>query len=171
MHRVITSGAEKVVLNTAAVRDIGLVEAGVRKFGSQCITVSIDAKRQPDGRYEVIIRSGEEPTGLDAVEWAKKVETAGAGEILINSIDHEGTMIGYNLELIRSITDAVNIPVIAMGGVGDISHISPAVLEANASAVAIGSLFHYTHITPNMVKDQLIKDGIPARANNPEFVL
>jgi len=171
MQQVIKNGAEKVVINTAAVLTPDLITEGAKKFGSQCIVVSIDAKKNESGQYEVFINSGELATGLDPVEWAKKVEINGAGEILINSIDHEGTMTGYDLELIKMITDVVSIPVIAMGGVGDLKHIPPAILEANASAVAVGSLFHYTHITPNMVKETLVDAGIPARVNNPEFTL
>jgi len=171
MQQVIKNGAEKVVINTAAVLFPELIAEGAKKLGSQCIIVSIDAKKHDSGQYEVFIKSGEMATGLDPVKWAKKVEKNGAGEILINAINNEGTMSGYDLKLIKLITDVVTIPVIAMGGVGDLTHIPPAILEANASAVAIGSLFHYTHITPNMVKETLINAGIPARINNPEFVL
>uniref|UniRef100_UPI004047F233 imidazole glycerol phosphate synthase subunit HisF n=1 Tax=Polynucleobacter sp. TaxID=2029855 RepID=UPI004047F233 len=171
IQEVIKCGAEKVVLNTAAVLTPKLISEGARKFGSQCIVVSIDAQKNDKGVYEVFIKSGKQPTGLEAHEWAKKVERLGAGEILINSIGHEGTMMGYDLELIKSVTDVVSIPVIAMGGVGELSHVPPAILEAKASAVAIGSLFHYTHVTPNMVKETLAAAGIPVRMNNPEFIL
>lgn len=171
MQEVIKNGAEKVVINTAAVKTPNLITEGANKFGSQCIIVSIDAKKNEAGEYEVFINSGEVATGLHPVKWAKEAESYGAGEILINSIDYEGTMSGYDLELITMITDAVTIPVIAMGGVGELSHVPPAILEAKASAVAIGSLFHYTHITPNMVKETLIDSGIPARVNNPESVI
>jgi cyclase len=105
---------------------------------------------------------------LHPVDWAKKAESLGAGELLINSIEHEGVMEGYDLRLIKMISDNVSVPVIAMGGVGDVQDVPPAVTEANASAVAIGSLFHYTHITPNMVKEVLSQAGIPTRINNPE---
>jgi len=171
MHEVIKNGAEKVVINSAAVLRPDLIFEGAKKFGSQCIIVSIDAKKNELGQYEVFINSGEVATGLNPVEWAKTAEIKGAGEILINSIECEGTMTGYDLKLVKMITDAVSTPVIAMGGVGALEHVPPAILEANASAVAIGSLFHYTHITPDMVKETLIKAGIPARINNPEFKL
>jgi len=168
MEQVIRSGAEKVVLNTHAVKNPDLITEGAKKFGSQCIVLSIDAKIVDSGEYEVFINSGKTPTGLHPVDWAKQAEALGAGEILINSIEHEGVMEGYDLRLIKMISDNVSLPVIAMGGVGDVKDVPPAVTEANASAVAIGSLFHYTHITPNMVKEVLSRAGIPTRINNPE---
>lgn len=168
MQKVIRSGAEKVVLNTHAVTRPELITEGAKKFGSQCILVSIDARIGESGDYEVFINSGTVATGLHPVDWAKKAESLGAGELLINSIEHEGVMEGYDLRLIKMISDNVSVPVIAMGGVGDVQDVPPAVTEANASAVAIGSLFHYTHITPNMVKEVLSQAGIPTRINNPE---
>ena len=169
MQQVIKSGAEKVVINSAAVQWPELITAGALKFGSQCIVVSIDAKKVGDDSYRVMIKSGSEDAGVDPVTWARMAENMGAGEILINAIDREGTMLGYDLRLISMVTSAVQIPVIAMGGVGDLQHVPPAILEAKASAVAIGSLFHFTHITPDMVKEALVKAGIPARVRNPEF--
>ena len=168
MKNVIKNGAEKVVLNTAAFKNPVLITNGSKKFGSQCIVVSIDALKKENNEYEVYIKSGSEPTGMDPVKWAKIAESHGAGEILLNSILDEGTMNGYNLELIKMVSNSVKIPVIAMGGVGDIKHITPAITESNASAVAIGSLFHYTHITPDMVKKELSKSGVPVRLDNPE---
>lgn len=168
MEQVIRSGAEKVVLNTHAVKCPQLISEGAKKFGSQCIVLSIDAKIVESGDYEVFINSGKTPTGLHPVDWAKNAESLGAGEILINSIQHEGTMAGYDLKLIKMISESVSVPVIAMGGVGDIEHVLPAITEAKASAVAVGSLFHYTHVTPNMVKEALDQAGIPTRTVNPE---
>lgn len=162
MKEVIQAGAEKVVVNTAAVEMPELVTKGAEKFGSQCIVVSIDAL-ETNGAYEVYIRSGSEPTGLDAVEWAKRVEKLGAGEILINSIRHEGMMKGYDINLIKTISDAVGIPVIAAGGAGKLSDFVQAVQEGHASAVAAGSIYHYTKYTPNMVKGVMSKAGIPVR--------
>jgi len=163
MRQIIQAGAEKVVINTAAVEMPRLITQGANKFGRQCIVVSIDALRKDDGSYEVFVRSGSEPVGLDPVSWAKKVEELGAGEILLNSISHEGMMQGYDIELIRSVSDAVTIPVIATGGAGKLTDIVDAVLEGHASAVAAGSLYHYTKYTPNMVKGILHKAGIPVR--------
>jgi cyclase len=163
MKEIIQAGAEKVVINTAAVEMPELIGAGAQKFGSQCIVVSIDALKKDDYDYEVFIRSGSAPTGLDPVSWARRVETLGAGEIVINSILHEGMMEGYDIELIRSITDAVNIPVIAAGGVGKLSDFVDAVQKGHASAVAAGSIYHYTKYTPNMVKGILNKAGIAVR--------
>ena len=162
MKEIIQAGAEKVVVNTAAVEIPALVSDGAQKFGSQCIVVSIDALRRGDD-YEVFTRSGSCATGLDVVEWAREVERRGAGEILINSILHEGTMKGYDLELVRRVTEAVSIPVIAAGGAGKLSDFVEPVLEAGASAVAAGSVYHYTKVTPNMVKGVLRQAGVPVR--------
>jgi len=162
MQRIIQAGAERVVINTAAVETPELITKGAEQFGSQCIVVSIDALRR-DQSYEVHIRNGSEPTGLDPVEWARRAEKLGAGEILINSILHEGTMQGYDIELIRAVSEAVTIPVIAAGGAGKLSDFVDAVVEGRASAVAAGSIFHYTKFTPNMVKGALSRAKVPVR--------
>jgi len=163
MTQIIKAGAEKVVINTAAVKTPKLVTKGAKKFGSQCIIVSIDAKKKDDGSYEVYTNSSSKSTGLDPVKWAKKAEDLGAGEILINSIDHEGTMKGYNVELIRAVADSVKIPVIAAGGAGKLEDFVKVVLEGHASAVAAGSIFHFTPITPDMVKEVMKGAGIKVR--------
>ena len=163
MVDIIKAGAEKVVINTAAVENPELITKGVKKLGSQCVIVSIDAMEKKDGSYEVYIKSGSEGTGIDPIKWAKKVEKLGAGEILINSIKHEGTMNGYDIKLIRSVADAVSIPVIAAGGAGKLEDFVNAVLEGHASAVAAGSIFQFTPVTPNMVKEALKKAGIAVR--------
>ncbi|MDA1061264.1 MAG: imidazole glycerol phosphate synthase cyclase subunit [bacterium] len=163
MKKIIQAGAEKVVINTAAVEIPELITAGAKKFGRQCIVISIDALRKDNGSYEVYIRSGSEPTGLDPVQFAKKVERLGAGEILINSISHDGMMKGYDIELIRTVADAVSIPVIAAGGAGKLDDFVTAVKDGHASAVAAASIYHYTKHTPNMVKGVLRKVGIPVR--------
>ncbi|UCD03753.1 MAG: imidazole glycerol phosphate synthase subunit HisF [Candidatus Woesearchaeota archaeon] len=163
MTQIIRAGAEKIVINTAAVANPKLITEGSKKFGSQCIIVSIDAKRKKDGSYEVYTRSGSKPTGLDPVKWAKKVEKLGAGEILLNSITHEGTMDGYDIELMRMVSDAVKIPIIAAGGAGKLEDFVKVVKEGHASAAAAGSIFHYTPITPDMAKKAMHDAGIPVR--------
>ena len=163
IKKIIHAGAEKVVINTAAVDDPGLLTKGAKQFGSQCIVVSIDAFQRDDGKYEVFTKSGSKPTGLDPVFWAQKVEKLGAGEILINSINHDGVMDGFDTKLIKLVSDAVSIPVIAAGGAGTPEHFVEAVQKGNASAVAAGSIFHYTKYTPNMIKGVLNSSGIPVR--------
>ena len=163
MQEIIQAGAEKVVINSFAVKNQDLIRDGANKFGSQCIVVSIDALKHQNGTYEVYINSGSEPTGLDPIEWAKKVENLGAGEILINSILYDGVMNGFDIKLIRSITEAVNIPVIAAGGAGKLDDFPPVIIEGGASAVSAASIYHYTKYTPNMVKGVLDSAGIPVR--------
>ncbi len=163
MSGLVAAGAEKVVINTAAVDNPDLVRAGAEKFGSQCLVVSIDALRREDGSYEVHTGNGSRPTGADPVAWAREVERLGAGELLVNSISHEGMMQGYDVGLIRSVADAVDIPVIAAGGAGKVEHFAEAVLDGHASAVAAGSIYHYTRTTPDMVKQAMAKAGIPVR--------
>ena len=162
MREIVQAGAEKVVLNTAAVELPELISQGAGRFGSQCIVVSIDA-RHTGGFYEACIRSGLEPTGLDAVELARRAEALGAGEILINSIPHEGMLQGYNIDLIRKVSGAVSIPVIAAGGASCLQDFVSAVKDGGASAVAAGSIYHYTKTTPNMVKGALHAAGVPVR--------
>lgn len=162
MKKIIKAGAEKVVINTAAVEVPGIIREGASIFGSQCIVVSIDALKTGD-KYEVYTRSGSHPTGLDPVELAREVENQGAGEILINSISYDGMMLGYDIELVKMITDNVSIPVIAAGGVGKLDDFVKVVLNANASAVAAASIYHYTKYTPNMVKGILRDSNIPVR--------
>lgn len=162
MRAVIQAGAEKVVINTAAVARPELISEGAAEFGSQCVVVSIDAMHA-NGKQEVYVRSGSEPTGLDAVEWAKEAAERGAGELLINSILHEGMMQGYDTALIRAVSDAVNVPVIAAGGCGKPEDFVTAAKEGRAAAVAAGSIFHYTKYTPNMVKGVMARAGVPVR--------
>lgn len=166
VKNIILAGAEKVVINTAAVKNPNLISEIAQKFGSQCVIVSIDAKKDENGDYKVYVKSGSEKTNLDVVEWAKEVEKAGAGEILINSIEHEGTMKGYDIDLIKIVSNVVNIPVIAIGGAGKSEDFSQAVLEGGASAVAAGSIFQFTPVTPDMVKKYLKDSGISVRIVN-----
>lgn len=162
MQKIVQSGAEKVVINTAAVETPGLITEAADVFGSQCIVVSIDV--QHNGRfYEVYTRSGKRATGLDGIKWARKAQDHGAGEILINSIPHDGLLQGYNIELIRAVCSEVGIPVIAAGGASKLEDFQSAVREGGASAVAAGSIYHYTKTTPNMVKGALHTAGIPVR--------
>lgn len=162
MKEIIQAGAEKIVLNTAAVKNPSLIDEGASIFGSQCIVISIDALKSGND-YEVFIKNGSEPTGLDPVKWAKEVESFGAGEIIINSISHEGMQNGYDLDLIKRITNVVKIPVIAAGGASSIRDCVEVIKTGKASATAVGSMFHYTKFTPNMIKGALHNEGVPVR--------
>ena len=162
MHEIVQAGAEKVVINTAAVEIPSLISEGAKQFGSQCMVVSIDVKDN-GVFYEVYTRSGTQPTGLDAVQLARQIEDLGAGEILINSISHEGMLNGYNIDLIRKVSSVVSIPVIAAGGASSLQDFVDAVKDGGASAVAAGSIYHYTKITPNMVKGALHAAGVQVR--------
>ncbi|MEA3493842.1 MAG: imidazole glycerol phosphate synthase subunit HisF [Candidatus Margulisiibacteriota bacterium] len=163
MRKIIAAGADKVSVNTAAVADPNLVKKGAEKFGSQCIVVAIDAKKIKDKKWEVYTHGGRTPTGIDAVEWAKKVESLGAGEILLTSMDRDGTKIGYELELTRAIADAVEIPVIASGGAGSKEHIYEAFVKGHADAALLASLLHYKELTIKEIKDHLANKGITVR--------
>lgn len=164
IHDLLKIGADKVAINTHAVSDPSLVPRGAKEFGSQCIVVSIDVKKTTKNDYEVFTRCGAKPTGLNPVEWAKEMESRGAGEILVNSIDRDGTEKGYDIPLIRSVADAVNVPVIAAGGAGALDDFVKAVKEGHASAVAASSIFLFTDVTPNNVKEYMKKNGINTRA-------
>lgn len=155
-------GADKVSVNTAAVKDPALIGRAAAEFGSQCIVVSIDAKRQAHG-YEVMIAQGQTPTGRLPRVWAKEAERRGAGELLLTSIDHDGCMDGYDIELTSSVSSAVSIPVIACGGAGRPADFLAAIKEGKASAAAAASIFQYTEITPSFVKRHLAKNGIETR--------
>lgn len=163
VRRLLQVGADKVAINTAAVLDPNLVQTVSARFGAQCVVVSIDARRHPDGRYEVFIRAGTAPTGLEPVEWARRAESLGAGEILLTSVERDGTMNGYDVNLIRAVSEAVSIPVIASGGAGNYGHMAEAVLAGGASAVAAASIFHFTEQTPLEAKRYLRERGIPVR--------
>ena len=164
MRRLLAAGADKVSINTAAVADPNLIKRGAEKFGSQCVVVAIDAKKSGEKKWEVYTHGGRTPTGLDVVEWAKKAESLGAGEILLTSMDRDGTKIGYELELTRSIADAVEIPVIASGGAGKIEHIYEAFVKGRADAALLASLLHYRELTIKEIKDYLVDRGITVRA-------
>ena len=163
VRNLLKVGADKVSLNTAAVKDPGLISQVADKFGSQCVVVAIDVKITADHKYEVFINSGSEATGLDPVEQAIKVEALGAGELIVTSIDRDGTMQGYDVELINKITGAVSIPVIASGGAGNYEHMAKALVDGKASAVAAASMFHFTEQTPLGAKQYLKERGINVR--------
>jgi len=163
VRKVLLAGADKVSLNTAAVRDPNVIKEGADIFGAQCIVTAIDAKRVGKGRWDVYIYGGRKPTGLDAVEWAKKAEEMGSGEILLTSMDFDGSKDGYDLELTRMVSEAVNIPVIASGGAGKPEHICRAFVDGKADAALAASIFHYGEYTVKDVKDYLKVRRIPVR--------
>jgi len=163
IRRLLLAGADKVSINTAAVRDPDLVRAAAEKFGNQCIVVAVDAKKADDGSFRVFTHGGREPTGLDAVEWARRVTALGAGEILLTSMDRDGTKAGYDLELTRAVADAVSVPVIASGGVGTLDHLVEGVREGHAAALLAASIFHFGTYSIGEAKAHLAAHGVPVR--------
>lgn len=170
VRHLLRAGADKVCINTAAYSNPDLIHDASMKFGAQCIVASIDAKLYPDGRYECLSHSGTVSTGRDVVEWAREVEALGAGEILITSVDRDGTMLGYDLKLTKSVASAVKIPVIASGGAGNYSDMEAAIKVAGASAVAAASIFHFTEQTPIKAKEYLGTRGIPVRNSSSKAI-
>ena len=162
IRSLLKAGADKVSINTAALLDPGFVSQAASAFGSQCIVVSIDARRVA-GRYEVYSYSGTRPSGLEAPDWARQVEAAGAGGILLTSIDRDGTREGYDLELVQAVSDTVRIPVIASGGVGKLQDFVDGIVTGHASAVAAASLFHFTDQSPIKAKAFMKRYGIKVR--------
>jgi cyclase len=162
-RKLLLAGADKVSVNTAAVKRRELVREAAERFGSQCVVVAIDAKRVGD-RYEIFTHGGRQATGLDAVAYAREVEALGAGEILLTSMDRDGTKSGYDLELTRAISDAVRIPVIASGGVGDLDDLVAGVREGHASAVLAASIFHFGTYTLRQARAAMAAAGYPVRA-------
>ena len=159
---MLRAGADKVSLNTAAVAEPDIVRAGADEYGTQCIVVAIDANRR-EGGWEVVTHGGRTPTGLDAVAWAERVCVLGAGEILLTSMDRDGTKQGYDCELLRAVGDAVDVPVIASGGVGTLQHLYEGVAEGNASAVLAASIFHFGQHSVSEAKEYLAERGVPVR--------
>ncbi|MBM3132867.1 MAG: imidazole glycerol phosphate synthase subunit HisF [Chloroflexi bacterium] len=178
MRRILEAGADKVSINTEAVRNPALVAEGAAKFGSQCIVVAIDAKRvsgaaksesknplslDDASRWEVYTHGGRKPTGIDAIKWAREVVRFGSGEILLTSMDQDGHQDGYDIELTRAVSEAVNVPVIASGGAGTFEHFYDAIIRGKADAVLAASLFHYGTYSIRDVKEHLAQKGIPIR--------
>jgi cyclase len=161
--RLLHAGADKVSINTAAYEKPSLVTEAANRFGAQCIVASIDVRRSPDGRYECYGRSGTTATGREPTEWARELEDRGAGEILLTSVDRDGTMSGYDLDLIKRVSESVRMPVIASGGAGEYQHMLSAVSHGGASAVAAASIFHFTPKTPLEAKRFLAKSGVAVR--------
>lgn len=167
---ILLAGADKVAMNTAAVENPALITEAAERFGSQCVVVAIDAKRMTNDklqitnpRWQVYTHGGRTPTGKDVIEWAREVEARGAGEILLTSMDRDGTRDGFEIELTRAVADAVTIPVIASGGAGRIEHFADAIIEGHASAALAASLFHFGELTVAQVKEYLATRGVAVR--------
>jgi len=163
VRRLLNAGADKVSINTAAVHNPALVREASDKVGNQCIVVAIDAKRRPGGGWEVYTHGGRRSTGLDAIDWARRMQRAGAGEILLTSMDRDGTREGFDLELTRAVAEAVGVPVIASGGVGKLEHLAAGVLEGHADAVLAASIFHFGEHTVREAKEHMRARGIEVR--------
>lgn len=163
MSLMLKAGADKISINSSAIATPELIGAGAERFGSQCIVVSIDAKRVGPGLWEVFAHGGRKATGLNAVEWAKKAVALGAGEIVLNSIDADGTKAGYDLEITRQISESVGVPVVASGGAGKLEHMSEVLAEGKADAVLAASIFHFGQYTVAQVKEYLASRGVPVR--------
>jgi cyclase len=162
-RRLLMAGAEKVAVNTAALERPGLVAELAAEYGAQCVVVAIDARRRPGGGFEVFTHGGRTPTGVDAVEWARRVAALGAGEILLTSMDRDGTREGFDLELTRAVTSAVGVPVIASGGVGSLEHLVEGVVEGGADAVLAASIFHFGERSVAEAKAALARAGVVVR--------
>jgi cyclase len=163
VRRLLQAGADKVAINTAAIREPRLIADAAERFGCQAIVVAVDARRRPDGTYEVYSHGGRTPTGLDAIGWCQRLAELGAGEILLTSMDRDGTRQGYELTLTRRVVAAVSIPVIASGGVGTLDHLADGLAVAGADAVLAASIFHYGEHTIGEAKKHLSLRGIPVR--------
>lgn len=163
VRRLLNAGADKIGINSSAISNPRLVFDAAQKYGSQCIVVAIDAKKASDGRWEVFTHGGRKATGLDAIEWAKKMESLGAGEILLTSMDRDGTKSGFDLALTRAVSDAISIPVIASGGVGGLQDLADGVKLGRADAVLAASIFHYGQHTVPEAKRFMADQGIPMR--------
>ena len=163
IRKMLNAGADKVSLNTSAVVNPDLVSEASAKFGNQCIVVAIDAKSDGNGKWSVYTHGGRNKTNLDAVEWAKEMQRRGAGEILLTSMDTDGTKDGYDIALTRAVSQSVSIPVIASGGCGNLQHMVDAVKDGKASAVLAASIFHFGAYTIRQAKEEMLKNNIPAR--------
>jgi len=163
VRQLLLAGADKVSINTAAVKNPDFVREAAERFGSQCIVVAIDARSVGDSKWEVYTHGGRNPTGIDAVEWAKKMEENGAGEILLTSMDKDGTKSGYDLALTQTISRALSIPIIASGGAGNLEHLAEGVSEGEADAVLVASIFHYGEYSITEAKEYMDGEGISVR--------
>ena len=163
IRKLLLAGADKASINTAAVHNPEFVQEAAQKFGSQCIVVAIDAKTVAPGKFEIFTHGGRKPTGIDAVEWAERMASYGAGEILLTSMDRDGTKQGFNIELTRAIADAVDVPVIASGGVGTLDHLVEGVRDGHASAVLAASIFHFGTYTIGEAKRYMAEHGVDVR--------
>jgi cyclase len=163
IRALLLAGADKVSIMTAAVHDRAFVARAAEKFGSQCVVVAVDAKQVAPGRWEIFTHGGRNPTGLDAVAYAREVAELGAGEILLTSMDRDGTKEGFDLALTRAVADAISVPVIASGGVGSLDHLVEGVRDGHASAVLAASIFHFGEATIAEAKDRLAQAGLPVR--------
>jgi cyclase len=164
MHTMLRAGADKTSINSSALANPELIRAGAEKFGSQCIVVSIDANKVAPDTWEVFSHGGRKPTGFEAVEWAKRAVSLGAGEIVLNSIDADGTKAGFDLVITRRISESVGVPVVASGGAGRLEHMAEVLLEGKADAVLAASIFHFGEFTVSEVKQFLAGKGIPVRS-------
>ena len=160
---LLRAGADKISVNSAAVNDPTLIARAAERFGSQCVVLAADAKRRPDGRYEIVVEGGRRVTGLDLIDWVVQAEQLGAGEILLTSMDADGTKTGFDLPMLRSVTEAVHIPVIASGGCGTLEHFAQVFEETDADAALAASLFHFGELTVGQVKEYLHSQHIPVR--------
>nr|WP_092069408.1 imidazole glycerol phosphate synthase subunit HisF [Dendrosporobacter quercicolus]NSL47463.1 imidazole glycerol phosphate synthase subunit HisF [Dendrosporobacter quercicolus DSM 1736]SDL90616.1 cyclase [Dendrosporobacter quercicolus] len=163
IRRMLKAGADKVSLNTAAIKNPDIIAEGARRYGSQCIVLAVDARRTGADRWEVYINGGRTPTGLDVLEWVKKATALGAGEILLTSMDKDGTKDGYDIALTRAVSEAVSVPVIASGGAGELSHFYDVLTAGKADAVLAASVFHYGQFTVRQVKEYLKSRGVEVR--------
>lgn len=163
IRKLLLAGADKVSINTAAVKTPEFVREAATKFGSQCIVVAVDAKQVSPGKFEIFTHGGRNATGLDAIEWSQRMTAYGAGEILLTSMDRDGTRVGYDLPLTRAVANAVSVPVIASGGVGNLDHMVDGVREGHASAVLAASIFHFGQFTIRQAKERLMAAGLPVR--------
>lgn len=164
MREMLKAGADKISVNSAAVKNPSLISDGAKKFGSQCIVLAVDAKRRENSSdWEIFVNGGRTPTGLDCIEWVKKAVALGAGEILLTSMDADGTKDGYDIELTRAVSEAVNVPVIASGGAGEMDHFYRVLTEGKADAVLAASVFHYGKYKIRQVKDFLKNHGVEVR--------
>lgn len=162
-RRLLRAGADKISVNSAAVARSELISEAAERFGSQCVVLAVDARSQGDGTWEVVVAGGRKPTGIDLIEWVKKGEALGAGEILLTSMDADGTKAGFDLAMTKAVTDAVSIPVIASGGCGSLAHFAEVFEETNCDAALAASLFHFGELTVPQVKDYLRERNIPVR--------